>query len=216
VGVIVRLALLAGLTAGPVSATSYQISVDTSSVIGTYGYIDLEFNPGNATTQAATANILNFEPDGAVLDNTNIQTSGDFIGTLPGPLTAVNDTPYNDYFEGLTFGSVLSFVLTLSGPAIASPNGTSTAGTTFGVGFYDINQNSILTDDPSGFAGEVNINLDGTTAPIVFPNASGGPSVVTIQQVPEPSMFWLVAGIIGVLLLRFMGSQIPQGNSCDS
>jgi hypothetical protein len=95
---------------------------------------------------------------------------------------------------------VLSFVLTLSGPAIDAPNGTTTAGSTFGVGFYDVNQNSILTNDASGFAGEVNINLDGTTTPVSFPNAANGPSVVTIQETPEPSALWLFAGILGIAL----------------
>jgi hypothetical protein len=179
-----------------------MVTIDTSSVSGTYGYVDLEFNPGNSTTQAATAGILNFEPAG-MLDGTSIQTSGDFLGTLPGPLTAVNDTAYNDYFEGLTFGSVLSFMLTLSGPAISDPNGTSTAGTTFGVGFYDASQNSILTGDSSGFAAEVNINLDGSTTPTVFDSASGGPSVATIQAVPEPASFGLVGGIAGIIFMRF-------------
>jgi hypothetical protein len=200
---ILRAVLLAGLFAGPVSATSFLFTIDTSSLVNTYGFIDFQFNPGDLTSQAATAQVLAFDAQGGVLDGPSTQVTGDFTGTLPGPLTAVNDTAFNDYFEGLTFGSVLSFVLTLGGPAISAPNGTATSGSTFGVGFYDQNQNSILTNDPSGFAGEVDINLDGTTTSESFSNASGGPSVVSIAQTPEPSTFWPAALAAGMLLVVF-------------
>lgn len=198
--VCIRLAailLLAGLSIGTVSAASFFITADTSSVAGTHGYIDLQFNPGDTTTQAATANILNLEADGGMLDYTSVQISGD-VTTSPGLITENNDTPYNDYFQGLTYGTSLSFLVILSGPAIDNPDGVSTAGSTFGVGFYDSGSNSILTDDASGFAGEVNINLDGTTTPVTF-LYGGELSVATIQLVPEPSTLWLGAGIIGML-----------------
>src|SRR5579862_2557176 len=39
---------------------SYLVSVNTSSVSGNSGFLDFQFNPGNSTTQQATAVISNF------------------------------------------------------------------------------------------------------------------------------------------------------------
>jgi len=199
-----RLLTMAGLLATAAHATSFVITVDTSSFSGMHGFIDLQFNPGDPTSQSATATITSFDALSGVLDNSSLQVTGDFTGVLPGQVTALNDTSFNNYFEGLTFGDSLSFVLTLSGPAIDNPNGTSLAGSTFGLGFYDINQSSILTNDASGFAGGVDIGLLGDTVPFTFPDAQNGPSVVTIQQTPEPSTFWLA---VGSTLLGVFGSK---------
>ena len=51
--------------------------------------------------------------------------SGDVSGALPGTVTLVNDTPFNDDLQPFTFGNSFSFVVVLSGPALNSPNGTA-------------------------------------------------------------------------------------------
>jgi hypothetical protein len=73
--------------------------------------------------------------------------------------------------------------VTLSGPALDTPNGTSTAGTTFGLGLYDSGQHPILTNQAllTGFAVQIDINLNGTTTATAFPTATNGPPVATIQ-----------------------------------
>jgi hypothetical protein len=175
--------LVAGLSAGTASASvGYIVTVDTSSVAGSTGFLDFQFNPGNATTQAATAQIINFDPGSGVLLGVP-EVTGNVAGTLPGTTTFVNSTALNEYFQQFKFGTRFSFILLLSGPAIDSPNGTSTAGSTFGVGLYDSTQTPILTNQGAvtGFAGQVDIDLNGKTIATAFPTASNGPSVVTFS-----------------------------------
>ena len=172
-------ALLAALSATPAAAdATYQVRIDTSAVKGTSGFLDFQFNPGNSSGQAATATIAGFASDGA-LTNATLQTNGDVTGTLPGTLTFDNLTALNEYFQSFNFGTTIAFSVTLGGPAINAPNGTATAGSTFGVGLYDQNQNPILTNQGAftGFAGLIDINLNGTTTVTAFPTATNGPSV---------------------------------------
>jgi hypothetical protein len=159
-------------------SVTYTVNVDTSSVSGT-GFLDFQFNPGNATSQAATVQISQFT--GGTLTGAPSST-GNVAGTLPGTLNLANSTALNEYFQGFTYGASFSFFLTLDGPAITAPNGTATAGSIFGVGLYDAAQNPILTNQgpTTGFVGQVSINLNGSTTPTVFPTGVNGPSVATI------------------------------------
>jgi hypothetical protein len=166
------------------AASTYFITVNTSSVSGSSGFLDFQFNPGNSTTQAATATVSNFT--GGTLGATT-PNAGVVSGTLPGAVTFTNSAALNEYFQGFTYGASFSFVLTLSGAALDTPNGTSTAGSTFGLGLYDSAQNPILTDQggTTGFAATVDINLNGTTTATAFPV---GESVVSFQGVNRPTI----------------------------
>jgi len=186
--VLCAAAALLLLTAKPAEAVvTYFVTVDTSSVNGTSGFLDFQFNPGNSSTQAATATISNFT--GGTFGAP--QPGGNVSGTLPATVTFVNSTALNELFQGFTYGSSFSFLLTLSGPAIDTPNGIATAGSTFGVGLYDSGSNPILTNQgaTTGFAGQVDINLNGTTTSTAWPsNGAGGASVVTLQMVSPPTI----------------------------
>jgi len=180
-------AALAAISAQPAAASAaYIVTIDTSSVNGTSGFLDFQFNPGNNTSQPATAQILNFTTDGTLSGVPSI--TGNVSGTLPGTVTFANSTALNEFFQGFNYGTRVSFLLVLSGPAIDAPNGTSTAGSTFGVGLYDNTQTPILTNQggTTGFAGQVDINLDGTTTATAFPTATLGPSVVTLTPTLSP------------------------------
>jgi len=192
----VVLASISVRQAGAVPKT-YLVVVDTSSVSGTVGHIDFQFNPGNATTQAASAVVGSFNLVGGSLTGVP-QVTGSVSGALPGTITFTNSTALNEVFQGVTFGTTLSFEVTFSGPAIDTPNGTATAGSTFGIGLYDSNQNPILTNQgaTTGFAGQVDINLNGTTTATAFPrNNMGGTSVVTFVPVDVDFLyfFWFFA-----------------------
>jgi hypothetical protein len=188
----------------------YALTVDTTSQTTNQGYIDLQFDPSSFTTQFANAAVKNFFTDGS-LDSFGADTfdgtSGDVSGLLPGTVTFDNGTSTNEYTQGITFGTTITFNLDLSGPAIDSPNGDG--GGSFYLTFYDTLGNTILTNNPNNAAFEVDINGDGSTTPTAFPNASGGTSVVTyvgpteVSAVPEPSMALLVAGgLLGIAALR--------------
>jgi hypothetical protein len=188
-------------TAGSVQ---YLVTVDTSAVNTTSGFLDFQFNPGSSDSQPATAQITKFIAGGGALAGSP-SVSGDVTGTLPATVTMVNESlpvAFNDYFQPFTFGGFFSFELSLTGPALDHPNGTSTAGSTFGVGLYDQSQNSILTNDTfNGFAGEVLVNLDGSSTPQSFPTATGGPTMATFQELPEPDTLILLG--CGSLALFF-------------
>ena len=103
----------------------YQFNVNTGSISGTVGSLDFNFNPGPLVTQAATLDILDFGSDGTLAGGPSI--TGDVSGgPLPTTLTFDNGSAFNDYFEGFTFGSSLTFNVRLYGPAVNSPDGIST------------------------------------------------------------------------------------------
>jgi hypothetical protein len=124
---------------------TYDVTVNTASISGTVGSLDFEFNPGPNVTQAADLQILNFASDGTLAGGPTL--TGDVAGTLPATLTFDNGTVFNDYFEGFTYGSALSFQVSLYGPALSSPNGTATSGSTFAFSMYSDTGDDAYSDD---------------------------------------------------------------------
>ena len=182
---------------------TYDVTVDTSSITGTAGSLDFQFNPGPLVTQSASLRILNFTSDGALAGSPAL--TGDVAGALPATLAFDNGTGFNDYFEGFTFGSTLSFQVSLFGPALSSPDGTSTSGSAFAFSMFSDAAGTIpalTTDTTDGFAFTVDVNLDGTT-PVT--NSSAQTIVVPVTPaVPEPGTLPLTASAIGFwLALRF-------------
>jgi hypothetical protein len=169
----------------------YQVSVDTNSIHNTSGFLDFDFAPGNGS-QAALVEINGFSPAGSL--NGPPQVSGGVSGTPASMLTIDNSTAFNDYFEGFTYGNAISFLITLGGPAINSPNLTATSGSTFGFGMFDATGvNPLLTSDPNGNAFTIDVRLDGTTSVTGFsPNAQ----VTLAQPVPEPTSGSLLALVL--------------------
>jgi len=172
----------------------YLVTVDTSAINGVSGNLDFQFNPGGPSSQSAFVTISSFSSAGGALGGAPAIT-GDVTGTLPGPVTIDNGTNFNDYFQPFTFGTSFQFQLLLDGPAIQSPNGIATSGSSFGLSLFDATGSAtFLTTEPNGFVGTADINLDGTVTPRVFPpSVLGGTPVVTFTAatpgVPEPSTF---------------------------
>ncbi len=186
---------LAPAFAAPVE---YAVTVDTSSLAGVAGSLDFQFNPGPLTTQPAFVQILDFTSSGAFAPGPQI-TGNVSGGPLPADLTIDNGTAFNDYFAGFTFGSTLSFLLNLSGPALSAPDGTSTSGSAFAFSMFSDAAGTIpalTTDQTDGFAFIVNVNLDGTTTVTNFSQSTG------LVQTPEPQSLTL-AGIFILSFLRF-------------
>jgi len=215
------------------SPVTYSVTVDTSSLAlpppAQYGYIDMQFNP--ATTpgqQGATATVSNFLTDGSLnASDSNNFAQGSTTGSLA-PLQSVvfqNSTSTNEYFEGLTFGTTISFDLTLDGSMIESANGSG-GPTTFFLDFLNSSMSSyLLTNDPSGstplgfYVGYLTINPDGSVTTTENPSAGGGASAVTFTPLgssggstsPEPSTWLLLsAGLSGFGLFARRRSRVEK------
>ncbi len=199
----VPLAFVALSASNARTSTLYSISISTASVAGTAGFLDLQLNPG-PDSQLAFVELLNFTSDGSL--NGSPQVSGGVMGTLPGMVRIDNTTGFNDYFQPFLFGQSVSLVLALDGPALTSPDGTAISGSSFGLGLFDGNQDPILTTDPNGFIVTVEVNIDGTTTPRVFPASDGGEPAATIGSVPEPNSAVLI-GLGMVFVLIFISSR---------
>jgi hypothetical protein len=192
------------------SAITYSISVNTSSQSGQAGYIDIQFDPGDSSSQFATLNLTDFSTNGVLNPAApgNL-TTGDVSGGLPGLLTLDNGQTVDEYTEGMVFGTTLSATLTFDGPAIESPNGSSAS--LFSLDFLNSNESAFLfTSDPTGATAfgfnvaTISVNPDGSTTPTTYPDV-GGLSDATLTQAPsspEPSTFLLFGSFLAVLGLR--------------
>jgi hypothetical protein len=190
---------------------TYDVTVDSSSISGTAGSLDFQFNPGPLVTQAASVEILDFMSDGGMLVGSPVPM-GDVTGTLPGTpgmpaVTFQNDMAFNDYFQGFTYGSTLSFEVSLFGPALSTPDGVSTSGSRFAFSMFSDAAGTIpvlTTDTVNGFAFTIDVNLDGTTT---VTNCSPQTTIPTTtvtncspQTTPEPNTLALLAVGVGLCL----------------
>jgi len=175
------------------SPITYNVTVNTSSIAGSVGSLDFNFNPGPLAVQDASVQILNVSSDGIFVGSAAV--IGNVSGTLPTTLTFDNGTAFNDYFQEFTFGSTLAFDVSFLGPALSSPDGVSTSGSTFAFSlFSDIAGTlpTLTTNLADGFAFTVDVNLDGTTTATNFSSqVTGLPSVS--NPLPEPASIALLA-----------------------
>jgi hypothetical protein len=155
-------------------------------------------------SQAADAQVLGFTSNGSLEAPA---TTGDSSGTLPGTVSLDNGTAFNDYFAGFTYGSTLTFDVNLSGPALTSPNGTSSSGSSFAFSMFSDSSGTMPTltsDTTDGFAVTIDVNLDGTTTLKNFSNETSAGLLVTTT--PEPgTLLLMAAGLAGIVMLRCQG-----------
>jgi len=173
---------------------SYLVSVNTASQSGQGGYIDLELNASSFPSDDVVATVSGFS--GATLNPAD--PNNDAIGTtgsLPGVVTFDNQIG-NDYFEGLTFGNDVSFLVTLSGPGVGTSGPGNDSGTAFQLSFLDPTMSSLLfSDEPNGMAAL--IEVAGDQAPeVLTPDTT---TAATPAPTPEPATLSLV-GMGGVLI----------------
>jgi hypothetical protein len=194
---LVILSGLVALAAPPTAAADfvYLVSANTTAIAGESGSFDLQLNPGGIGTLPVTATITNFAIDGTGLSLST--TDGNVTGTLsPGPLTINNTQALNDLLENVTFGSSISFTLTLSGPGVSTPD-ANLPGTSFGLTLYDLNFDPLLTTDPGGTVITINVNPDGSTGVETFPSddsggAPVGSAILQTLAVPGPGSLMLL------------------------
>jgi hypothetical protein len=202
------------VSAAPIT---YAVNVNTSSITGTAGSLDFNFNPGLSATQAASLQILSFASNGSLVNcAANVQgfcPTGDVSGQLPATLTFDNGTGFNDYFDDFTFGTTISFDFSLYGPALSSPDAVSTSGSTFAFSMFSDAAGTIpalTTDTADGWALLVNVNLDGTTTPTDVSAQTMATPLGSLT--PEPATLTETALGIGVwATLRFCRRRLRHG-----
>lgn len=205
---------------------SYTVMLNTSSVSGTTGYIDVALDPGSLGALGVTATISRFT-GGTLSTNTTMTgtTTGTNLYYIDGDvstspasspillsnsntLTLVNDKSNNELTQALTFGSSSFFVLTLSGPGVSIAGlASGTSGTTFVLDFLNDAQSAyLLSSDPTGnttslWATDViSISNTGAVTTVENPGPSGGAPIGILTPVPEPeSMLMLATGMLLML-----------------
>lgn len=172
-------------------AESLYINVDTRSLTGQSGWLDLQFNPGDVDAPPATAIITAIATDGSAIGAATL--TGDASGGLGSTITLGNGAFLNDYLQGFAFGSTLSFTVDWNMPNPAP--GATVAGSAFSLSFYDENFNSLLADPVWGATLVSNLNGDGTLE-LLAKSAPVSLSTTAPATVPEPgTVALLLAGI---------------------
>src|ERR1039458_539466 len=173
------------LMAQRAQADNFDITVNTSSLQGTSGYLDFQFNPGNTPVDAASATIMNFTTYGTL--TAALPNIGDVSGALPGQVVINNTQVLNEYTQGFTYGSFFDVFVDLTIPTVS---GTATGGSSFTLDAQDSNFNSLLGGFPA-----VEIDLNATTGQPSVTNNSGGAASVSTSVIPEPR--YLLFGGLG-------------------
>jgi hypothetical protein len=196
----------ASLQAGPVT---YSVLVNTGSIFGQLGNIDFQFNPRNASSDPAFVTISAFSPAGGLAGSPSI--IGNVTGTLPLPVRIDNTSGLNDYTQGFTFGSALSFLVAFNGPALTAPSGTATAGNAFGFSLFNSDFSAaLLTIDPDGFLVTGQVDTLGRVTMV------GTSSVVTVTATPEPRFAGLLAVVLAGLAIGRLQRRRLAAQSADA
>lgn len=163
------------------AVVDYGVTLNTSALTGTSGFLDLQFNPGTLPgTPGAQATISLFSSD-AVLQNVGpANATGNVTGALPGGLVFQNTTQFNDFFQQLTFGQSISFHVNFSGAFVTAGSGNNSA---FSVSLYDADSvTPLLSSDPSGAVAILDLSPGGGITSTIL-----NPSVASIAAVPLPA-----------------------------
>jgi hypothetical protein len=194
-GTILLLALLGVVGPRPCRADMivYNVTADTSSVLGQAGTVDIAFNPaGLGGSDTAVLQSLSGGTPGAV----NIPpTGGDVTGSLSSlPVTFTDDQATNELNQAFTFAGQLQFSLKLT-------SNSSSPGATFSFSMFDQNGNPI-NPGPNGFSAvAIDVAAGGQQASPQY-----GPNTGAPHAAPEPSSAVLLglgsAGLAAGLIWR--------------
>jgi hypothetical protein len=201
----------------PAQAQNYDVTLDTSSLLGSGSTLTFDFISGGGT-QSNSVSILDFSTDGSLLSGG--VNSGSVSGALPGTVILTNASFFNELQQGITLGSTSSFqlVATTNAPTDGSlPD-------TLSVFLLDPTGSSSLTstNDPTGSNSLLTLQIDGTSIGSVAAYGSSSPLVpVTVKaavtnpmaapEIDASSTTSALTLLVGVLcVLRGRPRQTPQ------
>lgn len=175
-------------------ASAFQVTIFDTLQPQT-GFLAFDFLAGSPQLNN-TAVIDSFLTNG-ILNTFSI--SGSVIGTLtPGPLTLTDSSFFNEWLQGFTYGSTISF-------NVKTGDSVSQGGIPDSFGFYllDSNRNPFLTSDPSGADALFTIDLNGSqTTPTSFVSTVAQVSITPVSNsLPEPSSLLLTLPFIVFVML---------------
>ncbi len=185
---ILAASLLALLASQSAWADTWTVTVDTSTLNGLSGALDFQFIAADASAPAATATVTAFSSNGALGAAT---PTGDVSGNLGSTMVLGNSQFFNDWLQGFTFGTALSFSVNIDVP---TPN-ASGSGTAFSLSLYDGSYNSLLADPVWGAALVINAN-DNATMNVL---AQSVPVSLSTSPVPEPQNALLLLSGLGLI-----------------
>lgn len=163
--------------AGPM----YRVSLDTSALAGTTGYLDLGLN-GPLDAAPTVARVSNFS--GAFLDGGILAPSGDVSGDIVNGVVLRNSADFNYFDQLVTFGGLFSF-------DVSFDLGGGDHGTLFSVGFIDEAYNFL-----GAIGNVIELNLvAGQPAQLQLVEGQ----FASVAEVPEPGAWLLLAS--GLFLL---------------
>ena len=173
----------------PAHAETWRIDIDTSSLVGVSGSLDLQLNPGASDAQPVQVQIGLFSTD-AVLGGG--LADGAVSGNLSGVLVLDNTGALNAWLQSLVFGSHIAFTLDINAPLISG------SGSSFAALLWDANFNLLLA--AAGEDAVLRINLTPASAPVWISSPA-----VQVSAVPEPAIAYsLLAGLglVGFVVKR--------------
>ena len=173
----------------PAHAETWQIDIDTSSLVGVSGSLDLQLNPGASDAQPVQVQIGHFSTDAAIGGGV---ADGAVSGSLSGVLVLDNTDALNAWLQSLVFGSHIAFMLDINAPLTAG------SGSSFAALLWDANFNPLLA--ASGEDAVLRINLTPASLPVWISSPA-----VQVSAVPEPAIAYsLLAGLglVGFVVKR--------------
>jgi hypothetical protein len=190
--------LIVGFFSTKLEAAVFQVTVDTTPLVGQSGFLAFDFIAG-APVPGNSAVISSFSTNSTI--GSDLPASGDVSGTLiPGPLTLGDAQFFNEWVHGIvSFGTTLSYQLKLGTNTVFADIPDS-----FSFFILNSSQAPFTTSDPSGSGALFFIDLNGSdTTPSVFTSTFATASVQSVPTgVPEPSTLFYMLTPLPILFLR--------------
>lgn len=180
-----------------VSASTLEVTLDTSSIFGEQGSFIFDFIDGGSGVENSVT-IFNSNSDGT---GGLEQTSGNVTGTLDTSLVLGKDpnSILTELTKFITFGNYITFTLDIT------ENGPGLEGTPDSFSLFVVDGAGDLapTTDPTGSNALFIFNIDGSSTGnlsiYTLPNGAQPWQVTPVSAVPVPSAVWLfITGVIGV------------------
>jgi len=187
--------------AGSAFASTFGVSVDTSSLNGQQGFLYLQYDPAN-TSVNSTATVYGFTTNGTLgaQDTTDVLNGSAVAGTLPATVvftssSASDASQTNDYLHAITFGNTITFDLSLANTSpFVSSGYTGKSG--FSLSLFGADSTTPLLT-ASGTLLTVSLVDDGTVSTQILANQA------QVVPTPIPAALWLLgSGLTGLGMIR--------------